>query len=120
MFQKISLLEEQLGKLVTDDPSVIESSLEKYGDLVYPDKTSVIHRFYPVPIFLWVEAVHIYNTVHTSTSLKCFPNLSDLQSLITFFLRIELVDRCFSLDSVEEIIDALVRWAIYWKGSISG
>ncbi|KAK4744847.1 hypothetical protein SAY87_011159 [Trapa incisa] len=64
--ERLSLLEEQLGELFTDDPSVIESSLEKYGDLVCPDKTSVVHR-------------------------------------------IELLDRCFSLDSVEEIIDALER-----------
>ncbi|XP_031393528.1 3-hydroxyisobutyryl-CoA hydrolase-like protein 1, mitochondrial isoform X2 [Punica granatum] len=62
--ERLSNLEEQLGKLVTDDPSVIESSLENYADIVYPDKTSVIHR-------------------------------------------IELLDRCFGLDSVEEIIDAL-------------
>ncbi|XP_058008291.1 3-hydroxyisobutyryl-CoA hydrolase-like protein 1, mitochondrial isoform X2 [Hevea brasiliensis] len=34
----------ELGKLFTDDPSVIEATLEKYGDLVHPDKMSVIHR----------------------------------------------------------------------------
>ncbi|KAF7851261.1 hypothetical protein BT93_L4264 [Corymbia citriodora subsp. variegata] len=61
---KLPLIEEQLGKLVTDDPSVIESMLEKYGDLVYPDKMSVIHK-------------------------------------------IELVDKCFGHETVEEIIDAL-------------
>ncbi|XP_030513495.2 3-hydroxyisobutyryl-CoA hydrolase-like protein 1, mitochondrial [Rhodamnia argentea] len=41
---RLPLIEEQLGKLVTDDPSVIESMLEKYGDLVCPDKMSVIHK----------------------------------------------------------------------------
>ncbi|XP_058084968.1 small ribosomal subunit protein mS47 [Magnolia sinica] len=61
---RLGWIEERLGKLVTDDPSVIETSLEQYGDLVYPDKRSVLHR-------------------------------------------IETVDKCFGLDTVEEIIDAL-------------
>lgn len=61
---KLPLIEEQLGKLMTDDPSVVESSLEKNGDLVYPSSNSVL-------------------------------------------LRTETVDRCFSHDTVEEIIDSL-------------
>ncbi|CAI0404727.1 unnamed protein product [Linum tenue] len=63
---KFRSVEERLGNLITDDPSVIETSLEEYGDLVHPDSTSVIHR-------------------------------------------IEAVDKCFSHDTVEEIIDALIR-----------
>ncbi|KAJ9171216.1 hypothetical protein P3X46_014609 [Hevea brasiliensis] len=42
--ERLKLIEQQLGKLFTDDPSVIEATLEKYGDLVHPDKMSVIHR----------------------------------------------------------------------------
>ncbi|CAB4300003.1 unnamed protein product [Prunus armeniaca] len=61
---RLPLIEEELGKIVTDDPSVIEASLDKYGELVCPDEKSVLHR-------------------------------------------IELVDKCFSHDTVEEIIDAL-------------
>lgn len=41
---RLALIEERLGKLITDDASVIESSLAQYGDLVYPDKRSVIHK----------------------------------------------------------------------------
>ncbi|XP_028753416.1 3-hydroxyisobutyryl-CoA hydrolase-like protein 1, mitochondrial [Neltuma alba] len=41
---RLPLIEEQLGKLVTDDPSVIETTLEKYGDLVHPDSRSALHR----------------------------------------------------------------------------
>ncbi|KAF5945045.1 hypothetical protein HYC85_015273 [Camellia sinensis] len=63
---RLPLIEEQLGKLVTDDPSVVETSLAKYGDIVYPDRASVLHR-------------------------------------------IETLDKCFSHDTVEEIIDALIR-----------
>ncbi|XP_052170642.1 3-hydroxyisobutyryl-CoA hydrolase-like protein 1, mitochondrial [Diospyros lotus] len=61
---RLPLIEEQLGKLVTDDPSVVETSLGKYSDIVYLERTSVLHR-------------------------------------------IETVDKCFSHDTVEEIIDAL-------------
>lgn len=42
--EKLRLIEEQLGKLVTDDPSVIEATLGKYADLAFPDKMSVFHR----------------------------------------------------------------------------
>ncbi|XP_077245096.1 small ribosomal subunit protein mS47-like isoform X2 [Tasmannia lanceolata] len=61
---RLSWIEDRLGKLITDDPSVIESSLEQYGDLVYPDKRSVLHK-------------------------------------------IEIIDKCFGHDTVEEIMDAL-------------
>nr|POE52228.1 3-hydroxyisobutyryl-coa hydrolase-like protein 2, mitochondrial [Quercus suber] len=65
---KLALIEEQLRKLDTDDPSVIETSLEKYSDLIYLDNISVLHR-------------------------------------------IEILDKCFSHDTVEEITDALGVWA---------
>ncbi|XP_031263737.1 3-hydroxyisobutyryl-CoA hydrolase-like protein 1, mitochondrial isoform X2 [Pistacia vera] len=66
--ERLPLIEEALGKLVTDDPSVIEACLEKYCDIVHPDQMSVVHR-------------------------------------------IEILDKCFSLDTVEEIIDSLEREA---------
>ncbi|RZB58111.1 3-hydroxyisobutyryl-CoA hydrolase-like protein 2, mitochondrial isoform C [Glycine soja] len=65
---RLSLLEERLGKLITDEPSVVESSLAQYGDLVYPDRSSVLHR-------------------------------------------IDTIDRCFSHETVEEIIEALEKEA---------
>ncbi|KAI5647423.1 hypothetical protein M9H77_33428 [Catharanthus roseus] len=61
---KLPLIEEQLRNLMTDDPSVIETSLETFGDLVQPDQASVINR-------------------------------------------IDTLNKCFSHDTVEEIIDAL-------------
>ncbi|XWS45863.1 hypothetical protein CRYUN_Cryun14cG0015900 [Craigia yunnanensis] len=62
--EKLPLIEKELGNLVTDDPSVIESSLEKYSDVAYPEKISALHR-------------------------------------------IEVLDKCFGHDTVEEIIDSL-------------
>ncbi|XP_044471021.1 3-hydroxyisobutyryl-CoA hydrolase-like protein 2, mitochondrial [Mangifera indica] len=41
---RLALVEERLGKLITDVPSVIENSLAQYGDLVYPDRESVLHK----------------------------------------------------------------------------
>ncbi|XP_021692854.2 3-hydroxyisobutyryl-CoA hydrolase-like protein 2, mitochondrial isoform X1 [Hevea brasiliensis] len=67
---RLALIEERLGRLITDDRTVIETSLAQYGDLVYPDKTSVLHK-------------------------------------------IETIDKCFSHDTVEEIIDALVSIVFY-------
>ncbi|KAM7513344.1 hypothetical protein LguiB_012219 [Lonicera macranthoides] len=61
---RLAWMEDRLGKLMTDDTSVIENSLAQYGDLVYPDKRSILHK-------------------------------------------IKRIDKCFSLDTVEEIMDAL-------------
>ncbi|ESW33080.1 hypothetical protein PHAVU_001G041800 [Phaseolus vulgaris] len=66
---RLAMLEERLGKLITDEPSVVEASLAQYGDIVYPDKSSVLHR-------------------------------------------IDTIDRCFSHDTVEEIIEALEKEAV--------
>lgn len=42
LIARLSLIEEQLGKLVTDDPSVIENTLEQYGGFAYPDNNNVL------------------------------------------------------------------------------
>ncbi|XP_073136047.1 small ribosomal subunit protein mS47 [Henckelia pumila] len=42
--EKLPWIEERLGKLITDDRSVIENSLAQYGTLVYPDERSLLHR----------------------------------------------------------------------------
>ncbi|KAF3446195.1 hypothetical protein FNV43_RR11374 [Rhamnella rubrinervis] len=65
---RLTWIEERLGKLVTDVPSVIEASLAQYGDIVYPDKRSILFKM-------------------------------------------DAIDRCFSHDTVEEIIDALEKEA---------
>ncbi|KAG1354490.1 putative 3-hydroxyisobutyryl-CoA hydrolase-like protein 2, mitochondrial [Cocos nucifera] len=64
MSDRLNWIDERLAKLVTDDPSVIDSSLAQYGDIVYPDKKSIFHR-------------------------------------------LEVIDKCFGRDTVEEIVDAL-------------
>ncbi|KAJ8446477.1 hypothetical protein Cgig2_028444 [Carnegiea gigantea] len=57
---RLALIEERLGKLITDDASVIESSLAQYGDLVYPDKRSVIHN----------AVANVYNNLLTKDTVK--------------------------------------------------
>ena len=99
--QKLALIEEQLGKLDTDDPSVIETSLEKYSDLVYLDNISVLHRY----VYYTLRCVSIY-----IADIKCWSIYYAILS------RIEILDKCFSHDTVKEIIDALVRtcWFAYF------
>ncbi|KAL9245257.1 hypothetical protein vseg_018931 [Gypsophila vaccaria] len=41
---KLPQLEEKLGSLVTDDFSVVETSLLEYSDIVVPDDMSMLHR----------------------------------------------------------------------------
>ncbi|GMN35279.1 hypothetical protein TIFTF001_005197 [Ficus carica] len=40
--ERLAWIEERLSNLHTDDPSVIETSLAQYGDIVYPEKRSVL------------------------------------------------------------------------------
>ncbi|XP_042427651.1 3-hydroxyisobutyryl-CoA hydrolase-like protein 2, mitochondrial isoform X1 [Zingiber officinale] len=61
---RLDWVDERLAKLITDDPSTIDTSLSTYGDIVYPDKNSIVNR-------------------------------------------LEVIDKCFGLESVEEILDAL-------------
>nr|CAB3500197.1 unnamed protein product [Digitaria exilis] len=70
MSEHLDLVDDRLANLVTDDPSVIDSSLAQYGDMVYPDKNGIVHR-------------------------------------------LEVIDKCFSHDTVEEIVDALIREGRY-------
>lgn len=42
--QRLAWIEERLGNMTNDDPAAIESSLAQYGDLVYPDRSSVLRR----------------------------------------------------------------------------
>ncbi|KAL5071525.1 hypothetical protein RYX36_022412 [Vicia faba] len=65
---RLAWLEERLGKLVTDDPSIVEASLSQYADLVYPERNGILHK-------------------------------------------IDTIDRCFSHDTVEEIVEALEKEA---------
>ncbi|XP_021890699.1 3-hydroxyisobutyryl-CoA hydrolase-like protein 2, mitochondrial [Carica papaya] len=41
---RLGWVEEHIGKLANDDPSVIETTLGQYGDLVYPDRSSILHK----------------------------------------------------------------------------
>ncbi|KAK8660842.1 hypothetical protein V6N13_051750 [Hibiscus sabdariffa] len=41
---RLAWIEERLGNMMNDDPTAIESSLAQYGDIVYPDRSSILHR----------------------------------------------------------------------------
>lgn len=44
LLKRLAWLEERLGKLVTDDPSIVEASLSQYADLVYPERDGILHK----------------------------------------------------------------------------
>ncbi|XP_028106057.1 3-hydroxyisobutyryl-CoA hydrolase-like protein 2, mitochondrial, partial [Camellia sinensis] len=72
---RLASVEERLGKLIKDDPSVIEDSLAQYGDH-YPDKRSILHK---------IEAVD-----------KCF-NQDTVEEIIDALgVRARLVDKDFA------------------------
>ncbi|KAG0474267.1 hypothetical protein HPP92_013953 [Vanilla planifolia] len=54
---KLSWIDERLAKLVTDDPSVIDSSLAQYGEIVYPEKKSIVQRMEAVDACFGRETV---------------------------------------------------------------
>ncbi|KAE8654541.1 hypothetical protein F3Y22_tig00117048pilonHSYRG00654 [Hibiscus syriacus] len=41
---RLAWIEEHLGSLLNDEPSTIKSSLAQYGDIVYTDRSSILHR----------------------------------------------------------------------------
>ncbi|KAL7150676.1 hypothetical protein ABFS83_05G130300 [Erythranthe nasuta] len=55
--EKLPWIEERLGSLITDDRSVIESSLAQYGSLVYPDGTSVLHEIKKIDSYFCYDTV---------------------------------------------------------------
>ncbi|KAK1306827.1 hypothetical protein QJS10_CPA10g00853 [Acorus calamus] len=42
--EKLNTIEDRLANLMTDDPSIIETQLNQYGTLVYPENKSVVFR----------------------------------------------------------------------------
>ncbi|CAA0838332.1 3-hydroxyisobutyryl-CoA hydrolase-like protein 2-mitochondrial [Striga hermonthica] len=55
--EKLPWIEERLGNLITDDRSVIESSLAQYGCLEYPDSRSVLHEIETIDSFFCYDTV---------------------------------------------------------------
>ncbi|XP_062175657.1 3-hydroxyisobutyryl-CoA hydrolase-like protein 1, mitochondrial isoform X2 [Alnus glutinosa] len=100
---RLPLIEEQLGKLVTDDPSVIETCLEKYSDLVYPDKTSVVNRFETLDKCFGRDTVEeIIDALVWQTGLKNFGGN---------FCGVELVTSLsFIIQLVEDLLSDIFWW----------
>ncbi|KAL6494113.1 hypothetical protein OROGR_032022 [Orobanche gracilis] len=90
--RKLPLVEEQLGNLVTDDPSIVETSLGNQGDSVHPHQTSVFHRN--------------ITTGHQRQSGDS-PVAGGQRVMMVATPAIGTLDKCFSHDSVEEIIESL-------------
>ncbi|KAG6591529.1 3-hydroxyisobutyryl-CoA hydrolase-like protein 2, mitochondrial, partial [Cucurbita argyrosperma subsp. sororia] len=89
-------IEERLGKMITNGPSVIESSLAAFADLVYPPKVTSFRQFR-----LLITGAFFPSTVLSSAPSSLF-RLSPIASTL------DATAWCFSHDTVEEILEALV------------
>ncbi|KAJ9537350.1 hypothetical protein OSB04_030083 [Centaurea solstitialis] len=106
---KLAWVEERLGQLMTDDPSVISESLAQYGDLVYVDKSSVLHKIQRIDKYFCHDTVEEIVDALTaseghdalcSTALKKMREASPLSLKITLQSiregRFQPLDQCLA------------------------
>ncbi|XP_073142279.1 3-hydroxyisobutyryl-CoA hydrolase-like protein 1, mitochondrial isoform X2 [Henckelia pumila] len=95
LFTKLPLIEEQLGNLVTDCPSVLESSLENHRDPIHLDQTSVIHRIETVNRCFGHDTVEeiiesLKNEVVKTNDAWCVSTLNKLKEAAPLSLKVAL------------------------------
>ncbi|KAG6514321.1 hypothetical protein ZIOFF_024671 [Zingiber officinale] len=105
MSARLNWLDERLAKLVTDDPSTIDASLATFGDIVYPDKNSIVNSV-PVCHHL-VQFSCVGPDPFTFVPLWIRDGPSKVNIYCLLRARLELIDKCFGHETVEEILDAL-------------
>lgn len=106
---KLSWIEERLGQLMTDDPSVISDSLAQYGDLVYVDKSSLLHKIEKIDKYFCHDTVEEIvdalkagesHDILCSTALKKLKEASPLSLKITLQSiregRFQPLDQCLA------------------------
>ncbi|KAL4564863.1 hypothetical protein LXL04_028937 [Taraxacum kok-saghyz] len=106
---KLGWIEERLGQLMTDDPSVISDSLAQYGDLVYVDKSSILHKIEKIDKYFCHDTVEEivdalraadYDDELCSTALKKLKEASPLSLKITLQSiregRFQPLDQCLA------------------------
>ncbi|CAA0842713.1 3-hydroxyisobutyryl-CoA hydrolase-like protein 1-mitochondrial [Striga hermonthica] len=92
---KLPLVEEQLGNLVTDDPSVIETSLGNQGDSVHPDQTSVIQMIEKIDQCFSRDTVEeiiesLENEASKTNDIWCQTTLKKLKEAAPLSLKVSL------------------------------
>ncbi|KAF9613674.1 hypothetical protein IFM89_009637 [Coptis chinensis] len=92
---RLPWVEERLRKMITDDPSVIGSSLAQYVDLVYPDKGSVLHRIEKIDKCFGQDTVEeiidaLENEVATNYDEWCTLALKKLKEASPLSLKVSL------------------------------
>ncbi|XP_073291308.1 3-hydroxyisobutyryl-CoA hydrolase-like protein 1, mitochondrial [Primulina huaijiensis] len=95
LFTKLPLIEEQLGNLVTDCPSVLESSLENHRDPIHLDQTSVIHRIESVNRCFCHDTVEeiiesLKNEAAKTNDAWCVSTLNKLKEAAPLSLKVSL------------------------------
>ncbi|KAJ0828882.1 putative 3-hydroxyisobutyryl-CoA hydrolase [Helianthus annuus] len=99
--QNVLAIEESLNNLITNDPCVIESCIHNFSDLNQLDKNSVFRR--------WTSSFSLFILLTGRVILRK-PQFK-LMIFPSFVCRMKTINKCFSLATVEEIIEALEREA---------
>ncbi|KAI4380992.1 hypothetical protein MLD38_007112 [Melastoma candidum] len=92
---RLPLMDERLSKLITDEPSVIDTSLAQYGDVVFPDSGSILHRINAIDKFFGhdtvEEIVHALETeVSESHDNWCMKTLVKIREASPLSLKVTL------------------------------
>ncbi|KAJ7962084.1 3-hydroxyisobutyryl-CoA hydrolase-like protein 1, mitochondrial [Quillaja saponaria] len=92
---RLPIIEEQLRNLVTNDPSVIAATLEKYCEVVYPDNNSIFQRIETLNECFGhdtvEEIVHaLENEVSRTNDAWCISTLNRLKEASPLCLKVSL------------------------------
>ncbi|CAL9157220.1 unnamed protein product [Musa hybrid cultivar] len=95
MSDRLDWVDERLAKLMTDDPSEIDSTLAQYGDIVYPDKNSIVHRLEAIDKCFGHETVEeILDALETEAARSnqdwCISALKKLKEASPLSLKVSL------------------------------
>ncbi|VVB10757.1 unnamed protein product [Arabis nemorensis] len=92
---RLEMIEERIGKLLSDDPAVIEDSLAQYGDLVYPDSSSILHKIEMIDNYFGLDTVEeiieaMENEAADSCNDWCKKTLKQIKEASPLSLKITL------------------------------
>ncbi|KAH7525241.1 hypothetical protein FEM48_Zijuj06G0204200 [Ziziphus jujuba var. spinosa] len=107
---RLSLLEEALCKANSSDPAIISSIIDEYSQQPSLKEQSAYRRFDHrlLDLRLSMNVLQYARERYTSNKL-----IKELNWVTHFVIQLDVIDKCFSQRTVEEILSALEREAIY-------
>ena len=101
VWQKLEELEKCLLNLDSGDESAVRAVIEEFSTDVQPDEDSVLNKYW---CLMKIELVTRINYLFYVRQKKKLTLLSR-----SFFDRLSTINKCFSAETVEDIIKAFVR-----------